>query len=186
MPSSYFSSTHKNPSRKSCEQTIKRILTREFEEYGENHHFKQASDFMIYFESLHPSSPGLTRQVQRAVSALNLPRDENGYFMINKTVEEYKAEQELSKLLQSSSVANLEKCTPVLVKMESWKRDHVTYLMQSAAELRKLYETIVPADNGILIYTKTPEKLVSFFSNFIKIEPKSDPVTNGVTDLPEI
>ena len=186
MPSSYFSSTHKNPSRKSCEQTIKRILTREFEEYGENHHFKQASDFMIYFESLHPSSPGLTRQVQRAVSALNLPRDENGYFMINKTVEEYKAEQELSKLLQSSSVANLEKCTPVLVKMESWKRDHVTYLMQSAAELRKLYETIVPADNGILIYTKTPEKLVSFFSNFIKIEPKRDKFTKGVTDLPEI
>ena len=186
MPSSYFSSTHKNPSRKSCEQTIKRILTREFEEYGENHHFKQASDFMIYFESLHPSSPGLTRQVQRAVSALNLPRDENGYFMINKTVEEYKAEQELSKLLHSSSVANLEKCTPILVKMEPWKRDHVIYLMQSAAELRKLYETILPADNGILIYTKTPEKLVLFFSNFIKNEPKNDNFTNSVTDLPEI
>lgn len=141
---------------------------------------------MIYFESLHPSSPGLTRQVQRAVNALNLPRDENGYFMINKTVEEYKAEQELSKLLQSSSVANLDKCTPVLVKMEYWKRDHMIYLMQSAAALRKLYETIVPADNGVLFYTKTPEKLTAFFSSFIKIEPKNDQITNSVTDLPEI
>lgn len=170
MSSSYLSSSHKNPSRKSCEQTIKRILTKEFEEYGENHHFKQASDFMIYFESLHPASPGLTKQVQRAVSALNLPRDENGYFMINKTVEEYRAEQELSHLLQSSSLVNLENCTPILIKTEPWKREHVIYLMKSAPELQMLYETIAEADNGVVLYTKNPEKLISFFSEFIKID----------------
>ncbi len=159
---------YKNPSRKSCEQTIKRILTREFEEYGENHHFKQASDFMIYFESLHPASPGLTKQVQRAVNALNLPRDENGYFMINKTVEEYKAEQELSQLLLSSSLINLEPCTPVLLKTEVWKRRHIIHLMHSTPELQTLFETMLETDDGILIYTKNPEKLISFFSDFIK------------------
>ncbi len=170
MPSSYPSSPHKNPSRKSCEQTIKRILTREFEEYGENHHFKQASDFMIYFESLHPASPGLTKQVQRAVNALNLPRDEKGYFMINKTVEEYKAEQELSQLLTSSTLASLESCTPILLKTEEWKRRHVMHLMDATPQFQTLFETITDTDNGILIYTKTPEKLLSFFSEFIKTE----------------
>lgn len=174
MPSSYLSSSHKNPSRKSCEQTIKRILTREFEEYGENHHFKQASDFMIYFESLHPASPGLTKQVQRAINALNLPRDENGYFMINKTVEEYKAEQQLSHLLESSSLVSLQACTPVLIKTEVWKRQHVIHLLQSAPELKKLYVTIVEADSGILIYTKNPEKLTEFFTECLKIKIENE------------
>ena len=174
MPSSHLSSSHKNPSRKSCEQTIKRILTREFEEYGENHHFKQASDFMIYFESLHPSSPGLTKQVQRAINALNLPRDENGYFIINKTVEEYKAEQELSLLLQSSTLINLQNCTPILIKTEYWKRKHVIHLIRSAPELQRLFVTLTETDSGILIYTKNPEKLTEFFSEFIKINVESD------------
>lgn len=174
MPSSYLSSSHKNPSRKSCEQTIKRILTREFEEYGENHHFKQASDFMIYFESLHPASPGLTKQVQRAINALNLPRDENGYFMINKTVEEYKAEQELSHLLESSSLISLQNCTPILIKTESWKIEHVIHQIKSAPELQNLFVTITETDCGILLYTRTPEKLIDFFSESIKVKVEND------------
>lgn len=166
MTPSSLGSLHKNPSRKSCEQTIKKILTREFEEYGENHHFKQASDFMIYFESLHPASASLTKQVQRAVSSLNLPRDENGYFIINKTAEEYKAEQELSRLLQESFYISLDSCTPVLLKTEDWKCQHVIHLMKASAEFQKLYVTITETNNGILIYTKTPEKLISFLSEF--------------------
>ena len=42
----------KNPSRRTCEDTIKRILTAEINETGHNTHFKNASDFMSYFESL--------------------------------------------------------------------------------------------------------------------------------------
>lgn len=174
MPSSYLSSSHKNPSRKSCEQTIKRILTREFEEYGENHHFKQASDFMVYFESLHPASPSLTKQVQRAVSSLNLARDENGYFMINKTAEEYKAEQELARLLKNSDLENLENCTPILIKVDSWKRQHIIHLMASITEMQKLYETITESDNGIIIYTKDPEKITSYLSDFIQDDTENN------------
>ena len=129
---------------------------------------------MIYFESLHPASPGLTKQVQRAINALNLPRDENGYFIINKTVEEYKAEQELSLLLQSSTLINLQNCTPILIKTEYWKRKHVIHLIRSAPELQRLFVTLTETDSGILIYTKNPEKLTEFFSEFIKINVESD------------
>ncbi len=170
MPTPYISSSHKNPSRKSCEQTIKRILTREFEEYGENHHFKQASDFMIYFESLHPASPSLTKQVQRAVSSLNLPRDENGYFMINKTAEQYKAEQELAKLLSDSQLVNLEEYTPLLIKAEAWKRSHMIHLLEHCDEIQNLCSAITESNNGIILYTMSPEKLLSYLSDFLPIE----------------
>lgn len=170
MSSSYTSSLHKNPSRKTCEQIIERILTREFEEYGANHHFKQASDFMVYFESLHPASPSLTKQVQRAVNSMNLPRDENGYFMIHKTAEEYAAERELAHLLQTASLVNLNTCTPILLKTDAWQREHIIHLMEASSELKNLYETLTTAGNGILIYTKTPNDLISYLSDFLTVE----------------
>lgn len=178
MPAPDFSSSHKNPSRKSCEQIIKRILTREFEEYGENHHFKQASDFMIYFESLHPASPSLTKQVQRAVSSLNLPRDDNGYFLLYKSAEEYKAEQELSLLLHSSSLINLENCTPIFLKAEPWKLKHIIHLAESVCEFKNLYETAAEAEGGIILYTKTPDKLTDYLSEFIQTEAESTEKTD--------
>lgn len=183
MISSYTSSIHKNPSRKACEQIIERILTREFEEYGTNHHFKQASDFMVYFESLHPASPSLTKQVQRAVSAMNLPRDENGYFIINKTAEEYQAERELARLLQDSSFMNLKSCTPVLLKTDPWQREHIMYLMGSISELKKLYVTLTEAENGILIYSKTPDELTSYLSNSLKVDSEIEIEANFALNM---
>ncbi len=169
MKSSYISSSYKNPSRKACEQIIKKILSRELEEQGTNQHFKQASDFMIYFESLYPASPSLTKQVQRAVSSLNLPRDDNGYFMINKTAEEYECQRELSHLLRTSSFKSLDDCTPILIQTDTWQREHILHLMESISELRNLYETAVEASDGILIYTKTPDELTSCLSHIISI-----------------
>ena len=45
-------STRKNPSRETCQKIIKRILVTEVLEKGCNEHFRQASDFMGYFQSL--------------------------------------------------------------------------------------------------------------------------------------
>ncbi len=167
LKSDYTSYVHKNPSRKSCEQTIKKILTREFEEFGENRHFKQASDFMVYFESLHPASASLTKQVQRAVNSLNLPRDENGYFMINKTAEEYAAERELTRLLLDAAVQDLSNTTPVLLKTESWKREYVMHLLEADSYVNSISPTMLETSNGILIYTSDPESLLIHLSSFI-------------------
>lgn len=162
MKPSYKSSSHKNPSRKSCEQTILKILTREYEEFGTNQHFKQASDFMVYFESLHPASPGLTKQVQRAVHSLNLPRDQHGYFLINKTAEEYQAERELSHLLHDTELIDLATCTPLFLKADPWLQTSIIHLIESCPGLQDLYETIVKSNNGILIYTKDPQRLSQY------------------------
>ena len=79
----------KNPSRETCEGIIKRILMAEVLQQGTNCHFKSAADFMNYFESLYPTSDALTKQVQRAVKALNMPKDDKGYFIVNKRNELY-------------------------------------------------------------------------------------------------
>lgn len=92
----------KNPSRKECEDIIRRILMTEMLEKGKNEHFKTATDFMKYFESLYPASDSLTKQVQRAIKSLDMPKDPNGYFIINKTAEQLDQDQELSFMLQKS------------------------------------------------------------------------------------
>ena len=84
MPSS-ADNLKKNQSRQVCENTIKRILMTEILENGRNQHFRTAADFMNYFEALYPASSALTKQVQRAVKSLNMPKDEFGYFIPNKT-----------------------------------------------------------------------------------------------------
>ena len=63
----------KNPSRKECEKAIRRILITEILENGKNKHFRMATDFITYFEALYPASDSLTKQVQRAVKAMNMP-----------------------------------------------------------------------------------------------------------------
>lgn len=55
-------STRKNPSRETCQKIIKRILVTEVLEKGCNEHFRQASDFMGYFQSLYPASDALTNR----------------------------------------------------------------------------------------------------------------------------
>ena len=78
----------KNPSRETCESIIRRILTAEIGERGKNEHFRQAADFMPYFESLYLASDSLTKQVQRAIKMmnlpLNLPVEMTGGFMRNR------------------------------------------------------------------------------------------------------
>ena len=72
----------RNPSRETCENIIRRILMTEVLEKGSNAHFRQASDFMSYFESLYPASDSLTKQVQRAIKSMDMPKDEQGYLSL--------------------------------------------------------------------------------------------------------
>ena len=75
-------SLRKNPSRETCEGIIRRILMTEVLEKGKNEHFRTAADFMKYFESLYPASDALTKQVQRAVQSLHMPKSFRGFSFI--------------------------------------------------------------------------------------------------------
>lgn len=156
------SSLRKNPSREQCEKIIKRILITEVLEKGRNEHFKNASDFMSYFQSLYPASDALTKQVQRAIKAMDIPKDENGYFIINKTSKQLDQEKELKHLFQKGSAAieDLSECETVLLKIDASLRSYVLYTLDTSITFENRIETMMETSNGILIYTREKEKLL--------------------------
>ena len=113
-------SLRKNPSRETCEGIIRRILMTEVLEKGKNEHFRTAADFMKYFESLYPASDALTKQVQRAIRSLNMPKDELGYFIPNKTAEQLAHEQELTYILKKANadVCRMDDYQPLFLKAD--------------------------------------------------------------------
>ena len=139
--------TRKNPSRETCQKIIKRILVTEVLEKGCNEHFRQASDFMGYFQSLYPASDALTKQVQRAIKAMDMPRDERGYFIVNKTSEQFEQDKEISRLLQSgeASLKSLEESEPVLIEVPTELADYLMYTLSSSISLKGHYDTMVKA-----------------------------------------
>ena len=156
------STLRKNPSRQTCETIIKRILMTEVLEKGTNRHFKQASDFMSYFESLYPASDSLAKQVQRAVKSMNMPKDSNGYFIINKSREQLEQEEDLRYLFQkaSASVEPLEDA-----KLASYLMDTI----EGSITFQDKYITMVKTSNGILFYTLNKPVLVTLLNSLIEL-----------------
>ncbi len=151
----------RNPSRKECEDVIRRILITEVLEHGSNRHFKTAADFMKYFESLYPAGDSLTKQVQRAVKAIGMPKDSKGYFVINKTEAQLQQDRELSFLLQKTKAAavSLEGCETVFLKTEPCYKDYLLQLIEESATFADKYVTILNTSRGLLFYTQNARQL---------------------------
>lgn len=156
------STIRKNPSREVCENTIKRILISEIEQRGQNKHFRTAADFMSYFESLYPASDALTKQVQRAVKSLNLPKDENGYFIVNKTAVQIEQEKEIRHLFELANVSTdpMEGYETVFLHADSSVRSYLLHLIERSETFKGKYLTIVESSNGLIFYTRMKDELL--------------------------
>ena len=163
----YSTRLRKNPSRETCEGIIKRILMTEVLENGRNKHFRFASDFMNYFESLYPASDALTKQVQRAIKALDMPKDENGYFIVNKTAAQLENEKEISHLLENAnfSVHPMEQVDTVFLSINSYMKSYLTHLIETTETFQGNYITIVETSNGLLIYTENKSQLLTLLNS---------------------
>lgn len=159
----------KNPSRETCEGIIKRILMTEILEKGKNEHFRSASDFMNYFESLYPASDALTKQVQRAVKSLNMPKDEYGYYIPNKTADQLQQEKELQYLFQkaNATVHSMEDYKPLLLKIDPAVASYLLSVIEASPLFEGKYLTAHVASNGILFYTKNPSQLEILIKSLI-------------------
>lgn len=169
-------SLRKNPSREQCQKMIKRILITEVLEKGCNEHFKTAADFMSYFQSLYPASDALTKQVQRAIKAMDMPKDENGYFIVNKTSKQLDQEKELKQLLQkgNASIVDLSECETVLLKVDTALRSYLVHILNTSITFEGKFETIVETGNGILIYTRVKDKLLYALNALLPKEFQND------------
>lgn len=158
-----------NPSRETCEGIIKRILMTEILEKGKNEHFRTAADFMGYFESLYPASDALTKQVQRAVRALNMPKDEAGYFIPNKTTEQLAAEKDLRYLFQkaNAAVVPLDDYQPFFLQAEGNIVSYLMHVISVSPLFEGKYLTMHATPNGIIFYTKNVSQLEILIKSLI-------------------
>ena len=159
----------KNPSRETCESIIKRILMTEVLEKGKNTTFRTAADFMNYFESLYLPSDALTKQVQRAIRSLNMPKDEYGYFIPNKTAEQLEQEKELQYLFSRADamVCSMEEYKPLFLKANPKITAYLLEVIASSPLFDGKYLTAQITLNGILFYTKNPSQLEILINSLI-------------------
>ncbi len=159
----------KNPSRHECEEQIRRILMTEVLRQGGNHHFRSAKDFMPLFDSLYPAGPGLTKQVQRAVKAMNMPKDKNGYFLVDKTKTQMAQDMEIGRLLNQSDfeIMELTSYETLFLKTDSRYRDYLLQLIDEAETLHEKFITAIPASNGILFLTENRALLKTLLESMI-------------------
>ncbi len=159
----------KNPSRKECEKVIKKILMTEVLERGTNEHFKSASDFMSYFQSLYPASDSLTKQVQRAVKALGMPKDERGYFIINKTEEQLYQDKEIAFLFKktNSSIIPFEEYESLFLKCEGKYKDYLYQLLYESDTFADKIITMINSSNGIILFTNNKHQLEILINSLI-------------------
>ena len=157
-----LSQTRRNPSRETCETAIKRILMTEVLQNGGNLHFKSASDFMSYFESLYTPSDALTKQVQRAIKALDMPKDEKGYFIVNKTVNQFEQEKEITGAFEIANVKvnPMDNVETVFLSSAPHMRSYIIHLIQSSETFSGKYITMLETSDGIIIYTQNKSQLL--------------------------
>lgn len=159
----------RNPSRETCESIIRRILMAEADEKGTNEHFKQPSDFMAYFESLYPASDSLAKQVQRALKSMDLPKDEQGYFIINKSREQIAQEAELKHLTGKGGffLDDMEHCQTLFIRTPEGVSDYLIHTLSTMESLQNKYITMVKACNGVLIYTRNKSVIISILNDIM-------------------
>ncbi len=157
----------KTPSRAECEAIIRKILTTEVQARTVNSTFKRPSDFMAYFESLYPPSSALTKQVQRAITALDMARDSKGYYIINKSKEQSNQDNDIRRLLTEGGyeVDPMETDSCLFIRLDSAYIDFVMHKLEDSITLREHITTMIPCYNGIMIYTKNKEKLTELLNS---------------------
>lgn len=159
----------KNPSRKECEAVIKKILMTEVLERGTNEHFKTAADFMSYFQSLYPASDSLTKQVQRAVKSLGMPKDDRGYFIINKTEDQLNQDKEIAFLMKktNASLTPFEEYETVFLKTEGKYKDYLYQLLSESDTFSEKIITMINSSNGIILFTNNKHQLEILINSLI-------------------
>lgn len=138
-------------------------------ERGTNEHFKTASDFMSYFQSLYPASDSLTKQVQRAVKALGMPKDEKGYFIINKTEAQLNQDREISFIMDkcNSTLVPFENYQTLFLKADNNYKDYLYQLLSESETFSDKIITMTNSSNGIILFTENKQQLEIMINSLI-------------------
>ena len=131
---------------------------------------------MCIRDSLYPASDSLAKQVQRAVKSMNMPKDSNGYFIINKSREQLEQEEDLRYLFQkaSASVEPLEEYETVFLRADAKLASYLMDTIEGSITFQDNYITMVKTSNGILFYTSVSYTHLNFLNCRVR-----DSIVNG-------
>ena len=90
-----------------------------------------------------------------------MPKDPNGYFIINKTAEQLDQDQELSFMLQKSKahVTSLEDYETLFLATDPNYKSYLLQLIRESKTCHGKYITILDTTDGLLFYTKNASQL---------------------------
>ena len=124
---------------------------------------------MPIFEALYPASPSLVKQVQRAIKSMNMPKDEKGFFLVDKTKFQMEQDTELSNLLHKSEadLSEVGSFDTVLLTLEDHYKDYIFQLISESSTLSGKFITAIKTSNGILFFTDNKELLKTLLKDLI-------------------
>ena len=117
----------------------------------------------------YPASDALTKQVQRAVQSLHMPKDADGFFIVDKTAAQVEQEQCLGKLFADANVSlhPMEQVETVFLSVPSHMQELLLHTFEQSDLFAGQILTIVRACNGLLIYTEDKKQLLSLLNRLI-------------------
>ena len=91
-----------------------------------------------------------------------MPKDENGYFIVNKTNAQLEQENEITNLLKTANVSvhPMEQVDTVFLSVVPHMRSYLVHLIETTESFKGKYITIVETSNGILFYTENKSQLL--------------------------
>ena len=161
-----ITSKKRTPSRAECEAIIKKILLTEAESRTVNSTFKKPADFMGFFESLYPPSAALTKQVQRAIKSLDMAKDKDGYYILNKSQEQSNQDNALKALLTEADyyVDSLDNSENLFIRLGSEYVDFILHKLADSITLKPYIITMIPCYNGIIIVTYNKKEVIDILN----------------------
>ena len=93
---------------------------------------------------------------------MDMPKDENGYYIVNKTNAQLENEKQISQLLKEAAVSvhPMEQAETVFLSVNAYMKSYLTHLIETTESFQGKYITIVETSNGLLIYTENKSQLL--------------------------
>ena len=98
-----------------------------------------------------------------------MPKDADGYFLVDKTKVQMEQDTELSGLLKKSdaSLSELENLDTILITLEDHYKDYIFQLISESSTLSGKYVTAIKTSNGILFLTQNKPLLKTFLEDLL-------------------
>ena len=99
-----------------------------------------------------------------------MPKNERGYFIINKSAEQLDQDGELSSMLKrtNSHISSLDECETLYLQVDSQYKDYLLQLLDESVTFQDKYETIINSSRGLIFYTRNKPQLQVLIESLIQ------------------